>query len=281
MLKRALLLVVAFAFMCVPAMAGDRPEFDCVGDDSANFFNDFIKEMVVANNPWNDLSNFLNIPAPDPDCDECDPPEPYEFFTNPTQITDDDCFPGYLSSRTGRRQVRIYEWQIVLQMDPQSDLNINIVDCVLKENSSVVFGEQSGAGCEQTGRYTMPSGRPVFNILANPRMTAEAIPGEFAVAGFEDPFYLVNRTLGGLNLLEFRALLYTSKCIWEEGLVARMPEWRRLNLSGQWEYPLSAGDKIKIEVQTSPFSPVDIRYGADNVCVKYIGVNGSVYEGDP
>jgi hypothetical protein len=61
MMKKLLLVLIAVAFMCTPALAGDRPEFDCVGDDSANFFNDFIKDFVVANNPWNLASDFTGV----------------------------------------------------------------------------------------------------------------------------------------------------------------------------------------------------------------------------
>ena len=51
MYKRLFLVLVAMTIICGPAFAGDRPEFDAVLDDSANFFNDFIKNLVVQNNP--------------------------------------------------------------------------------------------------------------------------------------------------------------------------------------------------------------------------------------
>ena len=64
MLKKALLVMVAVAFLCVPALAGDRPEFDAVCDDTANYFNDAIKDLVVANNPWNLFSDWCTVIGP-------------------------------------------------------------------------------------------------------------------------------------------------------------------------------------------------------------------------
>ena len=67
MIKKLALLVLFVAFISAPAMAGNIPEFDAVGDDSANFFNDFIKDMVAANNldasdvVINNFSDFLTL----------------------------------------------------------------------------------------------------------------------------------------------------------------------------------------------------------------------------
>jgi hypothetical protein len=264
MLKKTLLIMVAVAFLCVPALAGDRPEFDAVGDDSANYFNDAIKALVVANNPWNLNSDWENILVP------------VEGFVPPVQLTADICFPGYLSAFTQWRRPARYTWRIVLQMDPQSDLDINIVDCVVKHNSKTPFGTNPFEGASQTGRYELPWGQPVFDPGANPQVTAVAYPGPYAVFGFVTPFDLVNRTQGGLFLLPFRNLLYTSKALWEEGLVARMPEFLVPNLSGQTEYPLSAGDIIEVNIDMPLTNPVDVRYGHDNVIVKYVGIDGTI-----
>jgi hypothetical protein len=264
MLKKALLVMVAVALLCVPALAGDRPEFDAVCDDSANYFNDAIKDLVVTNNPWNLTSDW------------CFPVDPVEYFVPPVQETADTCFPNYFSAFTQWRRPALYRWRIVLQMDPQSDLDINIVDCVVKHNSKTVFGTNPFEGASQTGRYELSDGTPVFNPGANPQVTAVAFPGPNAVFGFGTPFDLVNRTQGGLFLLPFRDLLYTSKALWEEGLVARMPEYMVPNLSGQTEYPLSAGDIIEVAIFMPPSNPVDVRYGSDNVIIKYVGVDGTI-----
>jgi len=260
MLKKALLIMIAITFLSVPAMAGDRPEFDCVGDDSANYFNDLVKDLVVANNPWNLASAFPN-----------------EGFIPPVQATADLCFPDYLSAYTQWHRPARYTYFIVLQMDPQTDLDINIRDCVSKHNSTTIFGEGPFDGAEQTGRTWDWLGNPIFDAGANPAVTAQAIPGPYASFGFNVPFDLVNRTQGGLFLLPFRDLLYTSKALWEEGLVARMPEFMVPNQSGGTEYPLSAGDVIRVDIDMPPTSTTDVRYGSDNVCIKYVGVTGTIY----
>jgi hypothetical protein len=265
MLKKALLVMIAVAFMCVPALAGDRPEFDAVGDDSANFFNDFIKDYVVANNPWNLASDFtdpLVYPVP-------------EAFIPPVQLTPDLCFNalggGYLSAYTQWHRPARYTYFIILQMDPQSDLDINIVDCVYKHNATTIFGAGPFDGADQTGRTFDWLGNSYFDPGANPRITAQAIPGTNPVFGFVAPFFLTNRTQGGLFLTPFVDLLYTSKALWEEGLVAVMPE---LN---QGVFPLSAGDVIRIDIDIPPTSTTDLRYGEDNVVIKYVGVTGTIY----
>ena len=50
-MKKVAILLVALMFT-VPAFAGNIPEFDAVGDDSANFFNDFIKDIYRAKFDW-------------------------------------------------------------------------------------------------------------------------------------------------------------------------------------------------------------------------------------
>ncbi len=251
--------MATLAILSSPAFAGDRPEFDCVGDDATNYFNDAIKNMVVAENPWNLASDFTNTIYP------------REYFTPPVQMTPDICFDGYMSAYTQWKRPAMYEWQIVLQMDPQSDLDINIVDCVVKHNSKTAFGVNPWEGADQTGRFQLTDGTSMFVEGANPAVTVVAAPGPNAVYGFNAPFIMTNRTQGGLSLVLLDNLLYTSKALWEEGLVARMP----LFLDN--EFPLSAGDIINIKILIPFSNSVDIRYGEDNVCVKYVGIDGTIY----
>ncbi len=258
--KNFLMTIATLSLLCSPAYAGDRPEFDCVGDDTANFFNDQIKALVIAENPWNAESAFVN-----------------EFFNAPVQLTPDICFPGYDSAYTQWRRPARYEWQIVLQMDPQSDLDLNIVDCVVKHNSKTAFGSGPWEGADQTGRYQTNDGVPFFIPAANPMVTVEAIPGPNAVFGFETPFFLTNRSQGGLAELPFVDLLYTSKALWEEGLVARMPEHMIAAPGDTVEYPLSAGDILNVKINIPFLNSVDLRYGSDNVCIKYVGIDGTIF----
>jgi hypothetical protein len=94
MIRKLMLLVVFVALISTPAMAGNIPEFDAVGDDSANFFNDAIKAMVVANNidasgvVINNFSDFTGNIYRDG--------KPWELFA--TSASGDDpspCFPAY------------------------------------------------------------------------------------------------------------------------------------------------------------------------------------------
>lgn len=265
MLKRIITLIAALAIFSAPAFAGDRPEFDCVGDDATNYFNDFIKDMVVAQNPWNLASDFTGVIFND---------EPMEYFMPPVQMTPDICFydPPYMSAFTQWRRPAVYDYKIVLQMDPQSDLDFNIVDCVVKHNSKTAFGVNPWEGADQTGRYQLTDGTSVFIAGSNPMITVMAIPGPNAVFGFDAPFLLTSRTQGGLTDVIMENLLYTSKALWEEGLVGRMPE-----MAVDGEYPLSAGDMLAIRIAIPFTNPVDIRYGEDNVCVKYVGIDGTIY----
>jgi hypothetical protein len=293
MLKKALLIVIAAAFMCVPALAGERPEFDCVGDDSANYFNDFIKEMVVMANPWNLDSDFTGLPVNAPDCDNFQTPPclpPYELFDGPFNESDDICFPNYRSHLTPAGVIpAVYVWKIVLQMTPDTDLNINIIDCITKRNSQTAFGDDPDEGAHQTGRYFEFGFLPMFDPARNPRMSAVAIPGPNAVFGFNTPFVLTNRMMLTLNLIPFWQQLYTSKAIWDEGLIVKLPKvpdtafvppmpWPPpFDVTGfdGFEHPLVAGDIIYVIVNTPAQNPVDIRYGKDNVCIKYVGISGT------
>ncbi|MEM5785678.1 MAG: hypothetical protein AAGU11_00090 [Syntrophobacteraceae bacterium] len=84
-----------------------------MGDDSANFFNDFIKYMVVQNgldragNAINVYSDFTSAKK--------------EFFKNTAGLLyPDPCFPGYYSALIDQYNSAEFEWQIVLQMKPSN-----------------------------------------------------------------------------------------------------------------------------------------------------------------
>jgi hypothetical protein len=264
MFKKTLLIMVAIAFMCVPAMAGDRPEYDGVGIDSDNYFNGPVKAIVDLANPWN-LNSAFGM----------------ESFNPPSQLVIDDvCFPGYEQAFTRRGLAKSYVYRIVLQMDPQTDLDINIRDCVVKYNSFTAFGDESGEGAAQTGRTEDFWGFPLWQAFRNPQVTAIAYPGPFATNGFTRPFYLTNRTQGGLIDIPLVNLLYSSKGLWEEGLLVRMP----MDMvqapppppgGSPVEYTLTAGDMIEIRIDIPNTNPTDIRYGKDNVVIKYVAITGT------
>lgn len=244
------------------AMAGNIPEFDAVGDDSINYFavgNSVQYGQVIENNigPLGPLELFSDFPE--------------ETFTNTAgMLFPDPCFPGYSSALVDVWNEAIYEWNIVLQMKPESDINLNIYDCVLKHNEFNIW-----EGAEQTGRYRAPWGQLFFTPSANPSVTVTASPGPNATPGFVQPFYLDARTLPGLQTVPMLDALYTSKALWEEGIVMVLPETGLVNAMGESVYNLKQGDQIRCTITIPGNNTADIRYGQDNVILKYIGIVGT------
>lgn len=248
------------------AQAGNIPEFDTVGNDANNYFavaNSAQYGQVIANNigpngPLNNLSMFWQ-----------------EYFSNTAgQTFDDPVFPGLDSALTDTWNEGTYHWTIVLQMKPESDLNINIYDSVLKHNEFTPWG-----GAEQTGRYRAPWGQLMFVPSANPNITVMASPGPFATPGFRAPVVLDARVMPGLGRLGLDKALYTSKCLWSEDIVVIMPETGTTNSLQQSMYNLKQGDMISVDIAIPGNNTADIRYGQDSVTVKYIGIVGTWYYG--
>ena len=264
MFRKSMLVLVAVVFFATPVLAGNCPEFDAVGDDSTNYFNDAIKDMVVANvldgfgNKINENSSFGQ-----------------EYFSNTAGTSyPDPCFPDYVSALTDCYNEAVYEWQIVLQMKPESDIDLVIVDCVMKHNEFNVW-----TGCDQTGRYRAPWGQLFFVPSANPSVSVVALPGPFATPGFVAPMTMDARGLPGLNASALEDALYTSKALWEEGIIMILPETGLINSSNQPMYNLKQGDMIRVRVRIPGNNTVDVRYGEDNIRVEYIGIVGTEYTG--
>lgn len=280
-MKKIMILTLVLAFMAAPAFAGNRPEFDAVKDDSANFFNDSVKALVVAHNPWNVNSDFGPV-------DDVFPGESFTVNGNDNPpFSNDLCFPyvygifddgPYQSVLTTPRRHVVYEWTIVVQMQPESDIDLNIRDCVYKHNSYSVFGMYPEEGAEQTGRYLLPGWVPFFVPAANPSVKVQAHPGPNADPDFVGPFYLDARKMPGLDIVALTGQRYTSKAIWEEGIVMVMPETGVVNSLMEDMYTLAPGDYLVVTIDIPYINPVDIRYGADNVVLKYIGVTGTELE---
>ncbi len=278
-LKRILVAVVAVAFLCTPAFAGEQPEFDAVGCDATNFFNDCVKELVIQNNvDWNGklINWWSDFTKYNPACGWVE-----YFDQHASQAKADPCFNpfkdpnGYLSHFITAWNGGWFEWQIMLQKKPDTDLDINIRDCVLKMNSFTPFGDEPFEGASQTGRYIMPWGQSFWMADANPRITVKAYPGEYG--NIDAGTILDCRTTPGLFLLPLNQQLYTSKALWEESVVVVMPEDGEVSLSGAVLRRLEAGDMIRIRVDIPTTNTVDLYYGEDNVVVKYVGIHGSEF----
>lgn len=273
------IIMVAVLALTVPAWSGNVPEFDAVGNDSANIFavfNPIQYGQVVNNNiipgdgPLNARSDF-RFGAYGP------------FLLNEAFETGaglplpDPCFAQfgqegpYLSALTDTWNEAEYEYRIILQMKPESDLNLNIYDCVKKHNEFEDWEE-----FEQTGRYRAPWGQLFFTPAQNPTVTVKAWPGDLATPGFNSPVTMDARTLPGLAITPLDNALYTSKALWSEGIVMVMPETGTSNSMGETMYNLKQGDIIQVKIYVNP-NPTDIFYGPDNVILKYIGIVGTYF----
>lgn len=266
-MKKLVMILIALTFMCTSSFSGEQPEFDTVGCDATNYFNDVVKNLVVASNTRSGLminhySDFIQ-----------------EIFSQTAgQPTDDICFPGYKSHLTTAGNSGEYSWTIVIQKKPDTDLDINIRDCVVKMNSQTPFGSNPFEGASQTGRFVLSNGQVIWMMDANPRISATAYPGEFPTNGFPvQGFVLDARTTPDLMIVPLQDRLFTSKGVWEESIVVVMPETGGFNALGYPTYRLKQGDRIKIDIALPPFNTVDARYGADNVSIKYVGIHGTEY----
>jgi hypothetical protein len=253
-------------FLASFSWAGNIPEYDAVYSDADNFFAKTNAPYIAVTNAmvqWYDLERNSNFA-----------PGNNEFFrTTAGQLFDDACWTAFKSALTPTYTASTYEWQIVLQMQPESDINLNIYDCVLKHNEFDLW-----TAAEQTGRYRAPWGQLFFLPASNPRVTVQMIGGPFKDPGWNGaPILMDTRTMPGLYNLTVNRLLYTSKAHWEEGIVLVMPQTGARGASGQLFYDLHQGDKIYVKVEVPNTNSVDLWYGADNVLLKYIGVIGTWY----
>jgi hypothetical protein len=268
MIKKIALILLAASLMAVPVMAGNIPEFDVVGDDTDNLLNDFVKKLVIAKNPINLDSDFTDIFAAHESVAA-------EFFkSTAASPRPDPCFYdllGYQSRKAGPWFENTYEYRIVLQMAPETDLNLNIRDCILKENQTNIWFY-----AQQAARYRKSNGRLVFNKAASPRIAVTAIAGYRNIVPAGVFFYMDARKMPGLGLvtLDDPGKKYTSKALWEEGLVLAMPEPGAFNQIGQPVFPLREGDLIYVKIKIPFNNPVDYWYGPDNVSIKYVGIIG-------
>jgi hypothetical protein len=284
---------MAVALISTPALAGNKPEYDFVGNDSAAAFVDQVLGAIATYNldgfkqQINYFSDFTTFPGPlfNPSFSIVGPAKAEFFVQSAGSLFPDPCFKfigvndlgisthlPYLSALTTTYNQGVYRWRITLQMKPESDINVNIRDCVFKENQTDIWFY-----ADQTGYYRAPWGQLIFVQSANPSIYVYALPGPFATPGFTTPVILDARTMPGLNLVPLFNTLYTTKAFFEEGLVAALPFTGSTNASGQAVFDIHQGDMIDVTI-TIPFNnTVDIRYGADNVFLKYIGIVGTEY----
>ena len=275
-LTKMIMVVLTAMLIAVPAFAGNCPEYDAVGCDSLNYFalNAYMPLGMVCEGNVGDLGGTM-CRVNEHSAFPLDEDEKWgEKFTQTAgMLSNDHCFPGYMSAMTPVWTAATYRWWIILQMQPESDINVNIYDCVLKHNLTNIWTD-----AQQTGRYRTYYGEPIFDPAANPTITVRAIKGPF-----NGPlgFIMDARVLPGLEPVAVKDIRYTSKALFDEGLVLVMPKTGDVNKSGQTLRTLKQGDQIRVTIKIPGTNSCDVRYGEDSVILKYIGVVGNyMYDED-
>jgi len=261
---KKLICIVIFALMtAAPALAA-QPEFDAVGSDDTNIFamdNKLQFGAVIENvsGPYGPINLDSNFGIRE------------GFSQTAGQLFPDPCFDKLDSALTDQGNSASYSWTIVLQMKPQSDIDLNIYDCVLTRDMTNIFGS-----ADQTGRVRDWYGHMIFNPFANPRVTVKAYPGPYATEGFPyEGMIMDGRLMPTLCRVAMDEVLYTSKAHWDETLVLVRPHTGCRNQSGQTMVDLKQGDSITITVDIPGNNTVDVRYGSDSVLLQYIGIEGT------
>ena len=93
----------------------------------------------------------------------------------------------------------------------------------------------------------------------------------------DEGFIMDARNLPGLELICLEDALYTSKAFWEEGIVLALPRTGKTTICGESAYNLKQGDAIEVTVSVPGGNTADIRYGNDNVVLKYVGIQGTYF----
>jgi hypothetical protein len=254
--KKIIILAVAAIFLATPALADNVPEFEAVCCDATNIFAadaELTYGVVTENNivfgvPINKASDF------------CNGVDEYYRYDGAFGLTPDFCRPGYFSNITLPQSAGTYHWRFTLQQTPESDINVNIYDCVLKPQGTDIFTE-----AQQTGRVNDLGGKTKFFRSQNPRMTVQANT-------LRGSFLMTARKMPNLGRTCMDNRLYTSKAHWEEGIVLELPREGRSSRCPGTQYQLQAGDTIDVTVQVDIPHPALISYGQDSVLLKYIGI---------
>ena len=271
-MKIAKLIVTFFLvlFLAGPAWGGGRAEVDAVGADAYNFFvaNSIMYFGSIHVSDWNhcggsseyfwtDATGYVDSPC-------YTPPLCHEWFLNNNHDDMDK-----MSYFTPPWTEAVYSWTIQLQMQPQSDIDVNLQDCVTCANNCSTTGPWAywmGAA-EQTGRYVAfgPDFGRMFIPGANPSVTVASSDGNIMDA----------RMLPGLGVVAMNQQLYTSKAHWDEGIVLVLPQTGNTNSSGQTETTLKAGDHITVTIEIPSSNMANMYYDANDVILKYIGILGT------
>lgn len=295
-MKFKILAVTVLLLSSTQSIAG-IPEFDAVGQDHKNIFNDAVRNAVAANNTSSGFPSGIPInqhgdwvyrgtagtgagfnnsgrekfwSTGSLGIDPCYyKPTPTSF--NPFGPFIDTTNTSYQSYYAGPRNTNKFVWDIVLQMKPESDLNIKIRDCVLNGLSiGVPMFEAT-----QTGRFRQSNNSLMFRASMNPLITVEAIVGPKHFIPF---WYIMDyRSMPGLSVNSLDHVRYTSKGPWQEGITVKLPEDGESTTAGTPTVRLREGDVIRVTIDIPGRNANDIFYGNDNVSIEYIGERRTAY----
>jgi len=246
-----------------------RPEIDLVGLDSQYFFRDDWTGQIFTNGKDNFGARINDFSAFQAE----------SFSTTAGQATLDTCYSiparSYFSVLTPTWTEAAYEWEIVLQMKPATDLVLKLNGCVFKTGENDIWSD-----AYQTGFYTVPWAptQPVFVSGVNPRLTVQALPGSMAKEGFSsEGFTLDTRRHSGLQIAPLVDSLITIQTLVDESIVIVLPVEGAINASGQTMHSLSQGDRIKVVVNIPGNTTADVRFGASGAALQYVGLKGTEY----
>src|SRR4030043_729595 len=183
-----------------------------------------------------------------------------------------------------------YEWTIAVPKKPEGELNLEMQCGVLKPNSwaffeydsinvcAAVTGEPVGPNCTRvTGAPLITSGLPRLEVIAHPgcnndftpfHMTAYKNPGQYAVSSANG--HLTNSN--SLQVLDgtVGSRIALQACL-EKTILVKWPKAGQVNVLGEAEAALEAGDLIKVRMKVPAGNTVDLYCGKYSVTIGGIG----------
>jgi hypothetical protein len=195
------------------------------------------------------------------------------------------------TAMTGAGNSGWYEWVIALPKKPEGEINLEIQCGVLKPNSWDFLGYDAIMSCAAetgepigTGICTRVS-KGLLKPAALPKITVVAVPGcqndfeKFHLTAYRNPgTYVVTKSAGHLvNNASTQVLNGTpatrialKPCL-EKTVLIKWPTEGTVNVLGETEANLEAGDLIKVRMDIPTANTVDVYCGKWSVTLGGIG----------
>src|SRR4030042_3154742 len=189
------------------------------------------------------------------------------------------------TSLTTKGNAGWYEWVIALPKKPEGEINLEIQCAVLKPdetdllNCAAETGEIVDTSCTRIpGTYLKQTALPKITAIAYPGGQHEFVP--FNLTAYKNPSdYKITRSANGwlknsnsLQLLAggVGARIALKACL-EKTVLITWPVEGEINVLGQTEANLEAGDLIKVRMDISKDNTVDVYCGPDSLTIGGIG----------